>query len=156
MLSFASIGTRVGSTRRLSALVPLNVGRPGPGLDRRQPQRQPVRRHGQAGVHQQAADGVHPELAIGFPPARGCRERADPPGSRTLVGELGRVLQHQDRPGGGRDAAARRAEMAGEDPGLADRLVREEAVGGLGVGPVLACQGDGRTDRARHLHEELA
>src|SRR4051794_1880136 len=51
---------------------------------------------------------------------------------------------------------ARRAEVAGEDLGLADRLVREETVGGLGVGPVLAGQGDGRADRACHLHEELA
>src|SRR5918994_1506678 len=76
--------------------------------------------------------------------------------SGTLVGELGRVLQHQDQPVGGRDAAARRAEMAGEDLGLADRLVRQEAIGGLGVGPVLTGQGDGRTDRACHPREELA
>ena len=88
--------------------------------------------------------------------ARGRRDRTDPLGSRTLVGELGRVLQHQDQPVGGRDAAARRVEMAGEDLGLADRLVREEAIGSLGVGPVLACQRDGRTDRVRQLHEELA
>src|SRR5215208_7704802 len=49
-----------------------------------------------------------------------------------------------------------RVEMAGEDLGLADRLVRQEAIGGLGVGPVLACQRDGRTDRVRQLHEKLA
>ena len=129
---------------------------PGPKLDRRQPQRQPLCRHGQAGVHQQTADGVHPEPAIGFPSARGCRDRADPLRSRTLIGELGRVLQHQDQPVGGRNAAARRVEMAGEDLGLADRLVREEAIGGLGVGPILAGQRDGRTNRACHLLEELA
>ena len=52
-------------------------------------------------------------------------------------------MQHQDQPVGGRDAAARRVEMAGEDLGLADRLVREEAIGGLGVGPVLAGRGIG-------------
>jgi hypothetical protein len=33
--------------------------------------------------------------------------------------------------------------MAGEDLGLADRLVREEAIGGLGVGSVLTCRGMG-------------
>src|SRR4051795_1523498 len=134
---------------------PLELG-PGPELDRRQPQRQPVRRHGQAGVHQQGADGVHLEPSVGAPPARGRRDRADPLGSRTPVGELGRVLQDQDRPVGGRDAAAGRAEMAGEDLGLADRLVREEAVGGLGIGPILTGQGDGRADRACHPREELA
>ena len=46
--------------------------------------------------------------------------------------------------------------MAGEDLGLADRLVREKATGGLGVGPVLTGQGDGRTNRVCQLHEELA
>jgi hypothetical protein len=129
---------------------------PRPELDRRQPQRQPVRRHGQAGVHQQAADGVHPELAISLPPARGRRDRADPLGPCTPVGELGRVLQHQDRPMGGGNAAVRRSEMAGEDLGLADRLVGQETIGGLGIGPVLACQRKRLADRSRHPREELA
>ena len=52
-----------------------------------------------AGVHQQATDGVHPEPAIGFPSAWGCRDRADPLRSRTLIGELGRVLQEGEEPG---------------------------------------------------------
>ena len=129
---------------------------PCPELDRRQPQRQPLRRHGQAGVHQQAADGMHPELAIGLAPARHCRDHADPLGPRTLERELGRVLQHQDRPLGGGNATMRRVEMAGEDLGLADRCVGQETIGGLGVGPVLACQGKRRADGICYLDEELA
>ena len=81
---------------------------------------------------------------------------ADRLGALALEGELGRVLEDQDRALGRGEALARRLEVAGEDLRLADPIIGEEAVGGLRVGPVLAHEGQAAADRAVHPLDQLA
>lgn len=67
-------------------------------------------------------------------------------GMSPLVGELGRVLENEDRPMAGGIPRVRRRKVAGEDLAFLDLGVGEEPVGCLGARPVLA----GERDRAAH------
>ena len=85
---------------------------PGPELDRGHSQRQPVRRHRQARMHQQSADRVH-AVATEFVLAAAhlCREahRLRPPAP---PGKLRRVMKNEDRAIAGGEPAPSRVEMA--------------------------------------------
>ena len=102
------------------------------------------------------ADRVHPEpagfvLAAVHPAGEADRVRA-----LALVGELCRVVQNQDDAVARGTAAVRRLEMASEDLRFADPVIGEEAVGRLGVGPVLARQRKALLHRALHPFKQLA
>jgi hypothetical protein len=101
-------------------------------------QRQALHRHHKGGVHEKAADRVHAEAAGFVATAVHPIGEADRLGPLPPEGELGRVLEDQDRAAGGGEAIPRRPEMTGEDLRFADPLIGEEAVSRLRVGPVLA------------------
>jgi hypothetical protein len=105
-------------------------------------------------MHEQAAHRVQ-AVATGFVLAA-VDAVGDPDrlGTLTLEGELGGVLEDQDRALRRGKPLARRLEVAGQDLGLADALVGEEAVGGLGVGPVLAREGQAAADGAVHTLDQ--
>src|SRR4051812_3006024 len=85
MLSLCSIGTRVGLIFQGCGALELL---PGPEFHRCQPERQPLGRDRQAGVHQKPADGVHPEAAGFVLAAVDPASQADPLGALSLVREL--------------------------------------------------------------------
>ena len=126
----------------------------GPELDCGQTQGHALRRDRQARMHQKSADSVHPETAILAPAAVDAIGEPDPLRPLPLVGKLGGVLEHQDRPLRRRKTLARRVEMAGQDLRFADPLIGKEAVGGLGVRPVLAGQRNARPDGVAHTLEQ--
>ncbi len=64
--------------------------------------------------------------------------KADGMWTTGLIGEFGRVLQHQDRTFGSIIALSCRGEMAVEDFALLNIWVGEKPMGGHCVGPVLA------------------
>jgi hypothetical protein len=104
----------------------------------------------QAGVHQQAAERV------GGVPALQERESADRLGTLPLKAELARVVQDEDRAGGRGEPRPGGREVPGQDDALVDAPVAEEAVGGLGGGPVLAGHRHRRADPASQVAEDLA
>ena len=110
---------------------------PRPDLHRGEAERQPVGRDREARVQQQAAQRVLAEAAVLLLAPGGGLGEADLLGRRAGEGEFRRVLEHQDRPVGGLHAQGGSLEVAGQYPVLAHLLVREEAIGGLGVRPVL-------------------
>ena len=115
-----------------------------PELGRRQAERQPLRRDGKAGMHQQAADRMLLMAALlQLSSGRNVCE-SDLLRCGALEGELCRVLQDQDRAISGPDPQASGRKMALEDLVLTDILVGEEPIGGLRVGPVLKRRGQRR------------
>ena len=106
-------------------------------------------------MHQQPADRVMAEPAGLVLAAVDALGEADQLRLFPLVGELGRVLQDQDRPAGRSHALTRRLEMALENSVFANPCVGKEPVGGFGVCPVLAGPGNGLAHRAAHLIENL-
>src|ERR671912_2606349 len=99
---------------------------------------------------------MHAEPALLVLAAVDAAGLADPLGPPPPVGELGRVVEDHDRAADAGGPIARRPEVAAEDLPLADPVVGEEAVGRLGVGPVLAGERDALPHRARHLDEQRA
>jgi hypothetical protein len=107
-------------------------------------------------VHEEPANGVHPEAAGLVLAAVDAASLSDGTSPLPLVGELGRVVENHDRALGHDKAVARRLEMATEDLRVADPLVGEEPVGCLRVRPVLTRQRNALAHRARHLVEQRA
>jgi hypothetical protein len=87
-----------------------------------------------------AANRVRSEAARLVPSAVYVLGYADRLGALSLVCEFGRVMQDQNETIGGSDTITRRLKMAGQNVRLADPAIREKAIGGLGVGPILANQ----------------
>src|SRR5262249_21627735 len=87
-------------------------------------------------------------------PALDERELPDALGGVAGEAELGRVVQDQDRPGGGGEAGGGGREVPGQDGGLVNPRVAEEAVGGLGGGPVLARRRDSSADASAQVAEQ--
>ena len=129
---------------------------PDPELDSGHSQRQPVRRHRQARMHQQSADRVHP-VATGFVLAAThlCRE-AHRLRTPAPSGKLRRVMKNEDRAVPGGEPAPSRVEMAPKNIFFAHPVVGEEAVGCLCVGPILASQRDALSEPGFHLLHQLA
>src|SRR5690606_2496839 len=130
--------------------------RPRPELDRRKAKRQPLERNGQARMHQEPAHRAHRATAVLILATVERMHDADLLGPLSLIGELGRVLQNQDGTLCCCEAAARRQEVTGKDLLLADALIGKEAIGCLGISPVLAGQRNARTHGALHSLHELA
>lgn len=63
-----------------------------------------------------------------------------PPRCHRLVGELGRIVQYEDRAISRGHSIPRRLKVAAEDLCFTDSAVVQESVSGLGVGPVLTGQ----------------
>ena len=95
MLSFFSIGTRVGLIFFLSAACPFEL-LARPELHRRQSQRQPISRHRKAGMHQHPADRVMAKAAALVLATVDALRHADQMRRDALIGELGRVLDQKD------------------------------------------------------------
>src|SRR3954453_8176547 len=127
---------------------------PRPELHGRQAERQPLGGDRQAGVHQEPADRVLAIPALLVLAAVDPAGLADPLGPPPPVGELGGVVEHHERAADAGGPVSRRAEVAGEDLAFADPVIGEEAVGRLGVGPVLAGEGDAPAHRAPHPDEQ--
>ncbi|MGY3219756.1 hypothetical protein ACVIM5_000363 [Bradyrhizobium sp. USDA 4512] len=145
MLSFCSIGTRVGLIFRFSAVVPLNFLRV-QNLYCRQSERKPLGRYGETRMHQDAALCASCRLA----------RKADQVRLLALEAEVRRVMEDEDRSLRRRYAPARRLEMTAKNIRLVDPFVGEEAIGGLRVGPILTNQRDALTHVAPDLCEQFA
>jgi hypothetical protein len=72
------------------------------------------------------------------------------------VGELRRVVQDEDRPIDGGRASPRRSKMSGENVAFVDALIGQEAIGRLGIGPILAGERDASPHGVAHLIEQTA
>ena len=81
---------------------------------------------------------------------------ADRLGALSLVCEFGRVMQDQNETIGGSDTITRRLKMTGQNVRLADPVIGEKAIGGLGVGPILANQRNALPHGALDLGQQLA
>lgn len=125
-----------------------------PELHRGQAKRQARGRDHQARVHQQPALRVGPRVAVAIPSDRHPADRADGLGLGPAETELGGVLHHEDRTIGGREAARGCPEVTSQDRVLAEPITREEAVGSLRIGPVLASQRQGRAHRPLELVQQ--
>ena len=66
------------------------------------------------------------------------------------------VLKDKQWAGTGLGPIARGLEVPAKDGMLIDIVVGQEPVGGLGVGPILACQGDRAPDIAAELMKQAA
>src|SRR5882762_1888624 len=135
MLSFFSMGTRVGLIFFLSAAVPLNFFRV-QNLTAAKPSGSPsvvtakleCIRMPQNRVRSQATCLVAAAVdALGF---------TNRLGLLPLIGILGRIVEHQDRPIGGGCTISSRLKMAGQNVCFTDPLVGEKAICRLGVGPI--------------------
>src|SRR4051812_36065717 len=71
-----------------------------------------------------------------------------------MIDELSGVMKDEDRPLGRGQAAGGCREVAGQDLRLADPIIVEEAISGLGGGPVLAGQRQARSHRPAELLQE--
>jgi hypothetical protein len=91
-------------------------------------------------MHQDAANRVRSQATRLVPSAVYVLGYADRLGALSLVCEFGRVMQDQNETIGGSDTITRRLKMTGQNVRVADPAIREKAIGGLGVGPILANQ----------------
>src|ERR1700688_4110434 len=97
-------------------------------------------------MHQDATHGVHSQAASIVLATVDLSGSADRSGIFSLKREFCRVVEHQNPSLRYSETIPRRLEMARKDLLLADSLLGEESVSGLGVGPVLAGHGDGFAD----------
>ena len=128
---------------------------PGPEFDGGQPEWQPFGRHCEARVHQDAANRVRSHAPGLVPSAVDALGYPDRVRALSLVGELGRVVEHKDGTTGGDRAVTRRLKVTGQDVRLADSVVREKAIGRLGVGPILADQWNALAHGAPDLRHQF-
>src|SRR3989338_2774356 len=141
MLSFCSIGTRVGLTLRASAFVPLNFSRD-QNFAAVSPSGKP------SGVTARLACMSMPQIMcwlptlLALPAARGLCE-ADLLRRGPLEREFRGVLQHQDRAVRRPYPQPRGREVTRQYLVFADILVRKEPVGRFCVRPVLECRRQG-------------
>jgi hypothetical protein len=122
MLSLPSIGTRVGLFFFLRAAVPLNFSRV-QNLTAARPKGTPsvvTAKLERIRSQQTVCIRKRPSLPLAAVDAIG---EPDPRRPLPLVGKLGGVLEHQDRPLRRRKTLARRVEMAGQDLRFADPLI---------------------------------
>ena len=77
-------------------------------------------------------------------------------GFLSLVRELGRVMQDQNEIIGGGHTITSRLKMTGQNIRLADPVIREKAIGSLGVGPILANQRNALPHGAPDLGQQFA
>src|SRR4051794_24987213 len=95
-LSFCSMGTRVGLTLPLRALVPLNFLRL-QNFTAAKRERQALRRYCQAGMHQQATTGVMPQAPLVVSAGHTLVEHPDGTDVLAFETKLGGVVQNQHR-----------------------------------------------------------
>lgn len=91
-------------------------------------------------MHQQTTDRVHPETPGHVLAAVDTIRHADRIGALPLIRKFRSALLNEDRSGHGNVTTACGLEMAGENVRFPSPVVREEPIGRLGVGPVLAGQ----------------
>ena len=155
MLSFFSMGTRVGLIFFLSAAVPLNFFRV-QNLTAASPSGSPsvvTARLECIRMPQTVCDLRRPALSRPLLMLLVMPIASD---VLSLIAELGRVMQHKNRTVGGDRAITRRLEVAGQNVRFADPVVREEAIGGLGIGPILADQRNALSHGASDLRQQFA
>jgi hypothetical protein len=70
------------------------------------------------------------------------------------IGELGRVVEHQNCASYAGHPLSGSTKVSAENVGLAHSLIVKEAIGSLGVGPVLARQGNALTGRFGKLLQD--
>jgi hypothetical protein len=73
-----------------------------------------------------------------------------------LIAKLGCVVQHKNETFSGGGTITCRLEMAGQNVRFTDPVIREEAVGCLGVRPILANERNALSDGASNLREQFA
>ena len=156
MLSFFSMGTRVGLIFLLSAAVPLNLSRV-QNFTAAQSQRQSGGRNGKARMHQYPAGRVHSGIAsqVSFAVFDALRN-PDQLRPVPLIGELGRVVKHENRTVRYRYTLARRLEMARQNVRFADPIIGEKAIRRLRVRPILANERDTLAYVARNPLKQCA
>jgi hypothetical protein len=118
-----------------------------PELHCRKTKWKPFRCYRQAGMHQDPAKGVMAKTPFLVPSA--VDALGEPYGMRAtaLIGELGRVLQEQNRPVAGVITRPGRSEVPAQNIALLDLGVREEPIGGLRIRPILASERNGAPHR---------
>jgi hypothetical protein len=137
MGSFFSMGTRIGFIFFLSAAVPLNFFR-AQNLTAASPSGSPsvvTPRLECIRMPQTVGDLRRPRLV---PSAVYTLRYPDRVRVLSLIGELGRVIEHKDGTIGGDRAVARRLRVTSQNVRLTDPVVGEKTIGCLGVGPVIA------------------
>jgi hypothetical protein len=72
-----------------------------------------------------------------------------------MKAELGSVMQHQHRAVGGGKTLLGSLPVTFQDVLLGDTLVGEKAIGGFGVGPILAGQGNAFSETGREPLQKL-
>src|SRR5690606_39924164 len=110
---------------------------PVPEFDGGQPEGQSFRGDGQAGMHQYAAQCVMAQTPFTVATAIDALGETHVMRVTALVGELGGILQEQDRAAGRRVPGSRGIEMTAQDIALLDPWIGEEPIGCLRAGPVL-------------------
>lgn len=119
-----------------------------PELDRAQAQWQSLCSHRKAGVHQDAAGRVQLRTPCRVAAAGGLAPEPNQLRFVSLVRELGGVLKDEQRAATGLYPITRRLEVPGKNALFVNVVVRQKAIGRLGVGPVLAREGNRAPDAA--------
>lgn len=149
-LAFDRRARRIGlSLERGRALKLLAV----PELHRSE--RQPVGRHNQARMHQQAADGVDAVAAELVLASAHLGREAGRLRTSVLPGKLRHVMKYQGQAVGDGEPALRRIEMTLENLSLAHPVIGENAISCLRAGPVLASQRDALSKPGCHLFQPV-
>ena len=107
-------------------------------------------------MHQDAADRVRSQATGLVPAAVDALGDPDRLCVLSLKAELGGVMEHKNRAIGRNRALKGRLKMTGENVRLADPVVGEKTICGLGISPVLAHQRDALAHGAPDLRHQFA
>lgn len=107
-------------------------------------------------MHQDAANRVRSEATRLIPSTVYTLGDADRFRLFALIAKLGCVVQHKNETAGGGGTITCRLEMAGQNVRFADPVIREEAVGCLGIRPILADERNALSHGASNLREQFA
>ena len=97
-------------------------------------------------MHRDAADRMVTQAAEAVPACVRISKNTNSSESITVVNELCRVMENQNRLAVGDESFARGLEMASQNLFFTHTIVRKEAVSRLGVGPVLTNPWDAAAD----------
>ncbi len=107
-------------------------------------------------MHQDAANCVRSEAGRLIPSAVDAFGDADRFRLLALIAELGCVVQHKNETVTSGGTIKCRLEMASQNVRFADPVIREEAVGCLGIRPILADERNALSHGASNLREQFA
>jgi hypothetical protein len=155
MLSFFSMGTRVGLIFFFSAAVPLNFFRV-QNLTAVSPRGKPFGCQRKARVHQDATNRMRSQATCLVTTAVYAFSDSDGVRVLSLIAELCGIMDHKNETVSDDAAITRRLKVTSENIGLTDAVVRKKTIRGLGVRPVLAHQRNAFAHGAPHLRHQLA